>query len=121
MVDVLLVDDEEIDLVVSGEDTTMPCSSPDVSETLAAPPDFRDQHHVATSPVLTSTSSIYDCSDYQQHVKHDVDDVDDHDEDFHCRLQLLNDVSFCCLYCEYCSETAPKLLRNCSEIALKLH
>ena len=79
-------DDEEIDLVVSGEDTTMPCSSPETSETLAAPPDFRDE--VVVSPV--TSSSIYDCSDYQ-HNKEDIDDDDDED---HCRLELLNDVSF---------------------------
>ena len=77
-----IVDDEEIDLVVSGEDTTMPCSSPEASETLAAPPDFRDEHG-PTSPV--TSSSMYDTCDY--HVDHD----DDEDP---CRLELLNDVTF---------------------------
>jgi len=69
------MDDEDlVDLVASGEDTTLPCSSPEAS--LVAPPQFQDDP-ADDDDDAKSTATSYDSSDY-----HHQDDS---------RLQLLND------------------------------
>ena len=76
------MDDEDlVDLVASGEDTTLPCSSPEAS--LVAPPQFQDDP-ADDDDDAKSTATSYDSSDY-----HHQDDS---------RLQLLNDVSIPSLY-----------------------
>ena len=79
--------DEEVDLV-GGEDSTMPCSSPEADDTLAAPLGFQDP------PGIRVTTLDQDLTDPLEGllIHTGTDSAVSSDNEEECRLELLNDV-----------------------------